>query len=65
MPLINNDNNSGEYYLTDIFEIMKNNNEKIGISKLNKEDSWKCQGVNDLAQLEQLEMMYKTHMNVK
>lgn len=59
LPLINNNNNQNEYYLTDILEIIKNK-EKINISLflLEKNKNYEILGVNTKEQLIFLEKTY-------
>lgn len=59
LPYIQNKNAQSEYYLTDIVEIIKNN-ELISIDMYNipKNKVMEINGVNTLKQLEQLEQLY-------
>lgn len=59
LPQLKNTNAQKEYYLTDILEIIKNN-EKINIETYNieKENHYEILGVNTKAQLEELEKIY-------
>ena len=60
MPKITNDNAQQEYYLTDIFEIiLQNENMEIGLVELPKERSLELIGVNTKEQLEELERKLK------
>lgn len=60
LPFIHNNNSQKEYYLTDIFEIIKNNeNINIELFLLNKEKNYEIMGVNTKEQLKQLENIYK------
>lgn len=60
LKMINNNNNQKEYYLTDILEIIKNN-EKIEINTflLDKNKNYEILGINTKKQLEELEEIYK------
>lgn len=51
LPLIKNDNDQGEYYLTDILEIMLNKGYRTGAYKI--EDGDEVLGINDQQQLQQ------------
>ncbi len=57
LPLIKNDNDQGEYYLTDILEIMLQKGYRIGAYKI--EDSDEVLGVNDQLQLQQASVILK------
>jgi bifunctional UDP-N-acetylglucosamine pyrophosphorylase/glucosamine-1-phosphate N-acetyltransferase len=54
---LNNNNNQGEYYLTDIVEILKNDNKKIGSFIINNNEE--IIGVNSRAQLLEVENIFK------
>jgi len=54
---INNNNSQNEYYLTDIVEILKNENEKIGTYII--EDNNEILGVNSRKQLLEVEKIFK------
>jgi len=60
LPYLKNDNKQGEYYLTDIIEIIKEE-EGIDIKMLDieKEKSIEIMGVNTLEQLKELEQLIK------
>ena len=61
LPHLKNNNSQKEYYLTDILEIIKNN-EKVNIETYNieKENHHETIGVNTKAQLDALEKMFFT-----
>ena len=61
LPHLKNNNAQKEYYLTDILEIIKNN-EKVNIEIYNieKEKHHETIGVNTKAQLEELEKIFET-----
>ena len=60
LPKITNDNAQQEYYLTDIFEIiLENENMEIGLVELPKERSLELIGINTKEQLEELERKLK------
>lgn len=57
---LSNENKSNEYYLTDLLEIIKNNeNERIQTLELKKEKQYEIMGVNTPEQLQELEKVYK------
>lgn len=57
---LSNENKSNEYYLTDLLEIIKNNeNETIETLELKKGRQYEIMGVNTPEQLEELEKVYK------
>jgi UDP-N-acetylglucosamine diphosphorylase/glucosamine-1-phosphate N-acetyltransferase len=59
LPLISNNNKQNEYYLTDILEIIKNNeNSKINLMLLEKNRNYEVLGINNKQQLEELEIIY-------
>ena len=59
LPLISNNNKQNEYYLTDILEIIKNNeNSKINLMLLEKNRIYEVLGINNKQQLEELEIIY-------
>lgn len=55
IPEIKNNNNQKEYYLTDILEILINNNHKIGTYLLDKTENKYILGVNNQEELKNLE----------
>ena len=60
LPKINNHNAQSEYYLTDIFEIIKNNeNITIGMVQLPTHKNIELTGINTKQQLEELESKLK------
>jgi len=60
LPTISNDNAQQEYYLTDIFEIiLQNENMDIGLVHLPRERSLELIGINTKEQLEELERKLK------
>lgn len=60
LPLINNNNNQNEYYLTDILEIIKNReNININLFLLEKNKNYEILGVNTKDQLIFLENTYR------
>jgi len=65
LPLINNSNSQNEYYLTDIIELIKEN-EGINIEEyiMPKEKQYEVLGVNTKDQLNKLEEVYKNRDNV-
>ena len=56
IPEINNNNNQKEYYLTDILEILINNNYKIDTYLLDESDNKYIMGVNNQEELKNLEI---------
>jgi UDP-N-acetylglucosamine diphosphorylase/glucosamine-1-phosphate N-acetyltransferase len=57
---LSNENKSNEYYLTDLLEIIKNNeDETIQTLELKREKQYEIMGVNTPEQLEELEKVYK------
>jgi bifunctional N-acetylglucosamine-1-phosphate-uridyltransferase/glucosamine-1-phosphate-acetyltransferase GlmU-like protein len=52
---INNNNSSNEYYLTDLFEILKKKNKKIFVCELESSRNFELFGVNTIEQLKDLE----------
>ena len=65
LPLINNNNSQNEYYLTDIIELIKEN-EGINIEEyiMPTEKQYEVLGVNTKDQLNNLEELYKNRDNV-
>ncbi|MBM7835576.1 bifunctional UDP-N-acetylglucosamine pyrophosphorylase/glucosamine-1-phosphate N-acetyltransferase [Clostridium sardiniense] len=59
---ISNNNNQGEYYLTDVIEILKNNNKKIGALITNYNETI---GVNSRLQLAETEKILRDKINKK
>jgi len=60
LPLLNNNNSQGEYYLTDIVEIIKKNeNINIDMYEISKEKQIEIIGVNTAEQLVELEILAK------
>ena len=61
LPLIKNNNSQREYYLTDVIEIIKNN-EKIEIDmfEIEKNIQYEITGVNTKEQIEKLNTLFKT-----
>lgn len=57
---LSNDNAQGEYYLTDVIEIFKSNNEKIGAMITDFEETL---GVNSRAELAVVENILKSRIN--
>ena len=57
---LSNENKSNEYYLTDLLEIIKNNeDETIQTLELKREKQYEIMGVNTSEQLQELEKVYK------
>jgi UDP-N-acetylglucosamine diphosphorylase/glucosamine-1-phosphate N-acetyltransferase len=54
VPLIDNNNKTGEFYLTDIVKLMKNNGEQIGFHDLSKEKQYEIKNVNTKEDLDKL-----------
>jgi bifunctional UDP-N-acetylglucosamine pyrophosphorylase/glucosamine-1-phosphate N-acetyltransferase len=61
LDLLKNDNDQGEYYLTDTLEIMLSKGYRIGVFKA--EDSDEVLGANDQAQLAQVAAILSKRMN--
>jgi bifunctional UDP-N-acetylglucosamine pyrophosphorylase/glucosamine-1-phosphate N-acetyltransferase len=60
LPYLKNDNKQGEYYLTDIIEIIKREEDiDINMFEIEKEKSIEIMGVNTLEQLKELELLIK------
>ncbi|MFT8347728.1 bifunctional UDP-N-acetylglucosamine diphosphorylase/glucosamine-1-phosphate N-acetyltransferase GlmU [Clostridium saccharoperbutylacetonicum] len=58
---INNNNNQAEYYLTDVIEILKSNNKKVGAVITDFEETI---GVNSRVQLAQAEEILRNRINL-
>lgn len=58
---LKNDNSQGEYYLTDILEIFKNNGLKVTVAK--SDDSHVILGINNRIQLEEATTLIKRRIN--
>ena len=54
---ITNNNNQKEYYLTDLFKILKEKNVNIDILKINKSENYQIKGVNTIEELNELEIL--------
>lgn len=54
---ITNNNNQKEYYLTDLFKILKEKNINIDLLKLNNEENYQIKGVNTIEQLNELKIL--------
>jgi bifunctional UDP-N-acetylglucosamine pyrophosphorylase/glucosamine-1-phosphate N-acetyltransferase len=52
---IDNKNAAGEYYLTDLFTILKKNNEKICLAEIKKTKGYELFNINTQSQLKELE----------
>ncbi|MDI9338825.1 MAG: NTP transferase domain-containing protein [Alphaproteobacteria bacterium] len=63
LQFLKNNNSQLEYYLTDIFEIIKENDEKINIEtmEISKANQYQILGVNTIEQLEELERIAITY----
>lgn len=59
---LSNNNSQGEYYLTDIIEMLKNKNEKVGALIIDHEETL---GVNSRAQLAEVEAILRRRINNK
>lgn len=56
LPCLNNNNSQNEYYLTDIIEIIKREEQiEVGSYEMPQEDQYETTGVNTLEQLKELE----------
>lgn len=60
---VKNDNAQGEYYLPDVIEILKEQNEKVGAYSI--DDVSEALGVNDRKALSQAEMLMRERINEK
>lgn len=61
LELLGNDNAQGEYYLTDVIEIMKNRGLKVGASITEFDET---RGVNSRAQLAEAEVILRKRINL-
>ncbi|MCI0502684.1 MAG: bifunctional UDP-N-acetylglucosamine diphosphorylase/glucosamine-1-phosphate N-acetyltransferase GlmU [Fusobacteria bacterium] len=61
LALLKNNNAQGEYYLTDILEIMRNKGEKVGTFQV--EDSDEILGINNRVQLEEATRILRKRVN--
>ncbi|EFM39200.1 UDP-N-acetylglucosamine diphosphorylase/glucosamine-1-phosphate N-acetyltransferase [[Eubacterium] yurii subsp. margaretiae ATCC 43715] len=59
---LSNDNAKGEYYLTDLFEILKKQDKKISVENIDKEEIF---GINTRAQLEEARLIIQKRINAK
>lgn len=57
LPMLNNDNAQGEYYLTEIISMAVKN--KVAITSLDAPNLYEIQGVNNRLQLQQLERIWQ------
>ncbi|SKC91202.1 bifunctional UDP-N-acetylglucosamine diphosphorylase/glucosamine-1-phosphate N-acetyltransferase GlmU [Maledivibacter halophilus] len=57
---LNNNNNQGEYYITDVIEILNNENKKVGAFEI--EDYTEIMGVNSRKQLSEAEIIMKSRI---
>lgn len=57
---LDNNNNQGEYYITDVIEILNNENKKVGAFKI--EDYTEIMGVNSRVQLSEAERIMKNRI---
>ena len=62
LSLLKNDNAQGEYYLTDVIEIMREKNLKIGASVTEFDET---RGVNSRAQLAEAEAILRKRINLR
>lgn len=60
---LTNDNSQGEYYLTDVLEMFKNNGHKVEVCK--SEDNKVILGINNRVQLEEATILLKRRINEK
>ena len=63
LPKIDNNNKKGEYYITDIVELVSNDHQKIGTFTI--EEQYKMSGINDLYQLSKVERAFRKAINKK
>ena len=62
---LNNNNSQNEYYLTDVVELIKDNEKiDIGLYELPKEEQYQLVGVNTKKQLEELNSFMKKKLNL-
>ena len=62
---LNNNNSQNEYYLTDVVELIKDNEKiDIGLYELPKEEQYQLVGVNTKKQLEELNSLIKMKLNL-
>jgi bifunctional UDP-N-acetylglucosamine pyrophosphorylase / glucosamine-1-phosphate N-acetyltransferase len=59
---IDNKNAAAEYYLTDLFTILKKNNEKICLAEIKKTKGYELFNINTQAQLRELEGLIISHL---
>jgi bifunctional N-acetylglucosamine-1-phosphate-uridyltransferase/glucosamine-1-phosphate-acetyltransferase GlmU-like protein len=59
LPYLNNNNFKKEYYLTDIFEIIKNYGYNIELFELSEDKQYEIIGINTIEQLNELELILK------
>lgn len=62
IPLINNNNKSGEYYLTDIIDLMVKNNICIETFELETNKQWEIKNVNTKKDLEELNEFIQNYL---
>lgn len=60
LPLLNNNNAQGEYYLTDIIKMAIDKG--VNVNTISPEYAFEIEGVNDRIQLAALERTYQTHL---
>jgi UDP-N-acetylglucosamine diphosphorylase/glucosamine-1-phosphate N-acetyltransferase len=59
LPHLKNNNSQNEYYLTDIIEIIKREEQiEVGTYEMPQEDQYETTGINTLEQLKELEKIY-------
>ncbi len=63
LDLISNDNEKGEYYLTDLVEILKSHQKKVCAFKI--DDFFLAQGINTRVQLSEAEAVLRKRINEK
>lgn len=61
LPNIKNDNSKGEYTITDIVELIADDNQKVGTYTI--EEEYKMSGINDLYQLSRVEKAFIGDIN--